>query len=197
MPCTGGCWSFSIVTGDAARRPLRRLAAAGCGAAGRKGSGDVLARDLMRREVKTVSPDATVQEVAEILAEEEYTGLPVVDDEGRLVGVVTEADLLVRAKQLRLPTVFPFLGGVIFLESPRRFEEQLRKATATRVREVMTSDVVTVTEDTPLHELAAIMVEKKVNRLPVVEGHRLVGIVTRDDLIRAIHLQGQAGGASR
>ncbi len=157
----------------------------------------MLARDLMRREVKTVSPDATVQEVAEILAEEEYTGLPVVDDEGRLVGVVTEADLLVRAKQLRLPTVFPFLGGVIFLESPRRFEEQLRKATATRVREVMTSDVVTVTEDTPLHELAAIMVEKKVNRLPVVEGHRLVGIVTRDDLIRAIHLQGQAGGASR
>lgn len=156
----------------------------------------MLARDLMQRNVKTVSPDATVREVAEILAQEDYTGLPVVDEEGRLVGIVTEADLLVRAKTLKLPTVFPFLGGVIFLESPRKFEEQLRKATGTKVSEIMTRDVVTVTEDTPLHELAAIMVEKKVKRLPVVDGGRLVGIVTRDDLIRAIHLQGRNGGVS-
>ena len=112
---------------------LRRLAAAGCGAAGRKGSGDVLARDLMRREVKTVSPDATGPGSGGNFGRGRIHGLPVVDEEGRLVGVVTEADLLVRAKQLRLPTVFPFLGGVIFLESPRRFEEQLRKATATKV----------------------------------------------------------------
>lgn len=156
----------------------------------------MLARDVMQRDVKTVSPDATVQEVAEILADAAYTGLPVVDDEGKLVGVVTEADLLVRVKRLNLPTVFPFLGGVIFLESPRRFEEELRKATAALVGDVMTRDVVTVTEDTPLHELATIMVEKKVNRLPVVEDGRLVGLVTRDDLIRAIHLQGDNGGGS-
>lgn len=122
--------------------------------------------------------------------------MPVVDDDGKLVGVVTEADLLVRAKRLNLPTVFPFLGGVIFLESPRRFEEELRKATAALVRDVMTEDVVTVTEDTPLHELATLMVEKKVNRLPVVDDGRLVGLVTRDDLIRAIHLQGDNGGGT-
>src|SRR5690606_20812282 len=143
----------------------------------------MLARDLMQRNVKTVSPDATVREVAEILAQEDYTGLPVVDEEGRLVGIVTEAELRVGAKTLKLPTVFPFLGGVIFLESPRKFEEQLRKATGTKVSEILTRDVVTVTEDTPLHELAAIMVEKKVKRLPVVDGGRLVGIVTRDDPI--------------
>src|SRR5690606_35922888 len=111
------------------------------GAAGLRRSDDMLARDLMQRNVKTVSPDATVREVAEILAQEDYTGLPVVDEEGRLVGIVTEADLLVRAKTLKLPTVFPFLGGVIFLESPRKFEEQLRKATGTKVSEIMTRDV--------------------------------------------------------
>src|SRR5690606_41207821 len=86
----------------------------------------MLARDLMQRNVKTVSPDATVREVAEILAQEDYTGLPVVDEEGRLVGIVTEADLLVRAKTLKLPTVFPFLGGVIFLESPRKDRKSTR-----------------------------------------------------------------------
>lgn len=152
------------------------------------------ARDVMQRDVQTVPPHATVQEVAEKLAEAAYSGLPVVDDEGRLVGVVTEADLLMRVKPLRLPRLFPLLGGVIFSESPRRFEEELRKATGTLVRDVMTTDLVTVTEDTPLHELAALMVEKRVNRLPVVRDGRLVGIVTRDDVIRAVYLQRRNGG---
>lgn len=155
----------------------------------------MLARDIMQRDVRTVGPDANVQEVAQILADAAYSGLPVVDDDGNLLGVVTEADLLVRAKRLNLPTVLPFIGGVILLEPPTRFEEELRKATGALVSEVMTRDVVTVTEETPIHELATMMIEKKVNRLPVVDGRRLVGIVTRDDLIRAIHLSGE-GGAS-
>lgn len=155
------------------------------------------ARDVMQRDVQTVSPEATVREVAEKLAQAAYTGLPVVDEQGKLVGIVTEADLLMQLKPLELPKMFPFLGGVVYLESPRRFEEQLRKATATLVRDVMTKDVVTVTEDTPLQELASIMVEKRINRLPVVDNGRLVGIVTRDDIIRAVHLQGPGGGEPR
>lgn len=149
----------------------------------------------MQRDVKTVGPDATVRQVAEILADAAYSGLPVVDDDGNLVGVVTEADLLMRAKRLNLPSFFPFIGGIILLEPPDRFEAELRKATGALVKEVMTTDVVTVTEDTPLHELATIMIDKKVNRLPVVDGRKLVGIVTRDDLIRALHLSGERGAS--
>lgn len=154
------------------------------------------AGDICRRDVRTVGPDATVQEVAAILAEADYTGLPVVDDEGRVVGIVTEADLLARAKRLNLPKLFPFLGGVIYLENPKRFEEDLRKATAARVRDVMTADVVTVTEDTPLEEVATLLVERGINRLPVVRDGRLVGIITRDDVIRAVYLKArrQNGG---
>lgn len=155
----------------------------------------MLARDIMQRDVQSVGPDATVQQVAETLSDAAFSGLPVVDGDGKLVGIVTEADLLVRAKRLNLPSLFPFIGGVIYLESPRRFEEELRKATGTLVGDVMTRDVVTVSEDTPLHQLATIMVEKKINRLPVVTDGRLVGIVTRDDLIRAVHLRGREGGA--
>lgn len=155
----------------------------------------MLARDIMQRDVQSVGPDATVQQVAETLSDAAFSGLPVVDGDGKLVGIVTEADLLVRAKRLNLPSLFPFIGGVTYLESPRRFEEELRKATGTLVGDVMTRDVVTVSEDTPLHQLATIMVEKKINRLPVVTDGRLVGIVTRDDLIRAVHLRGREGGA--
>lgn len=146
------------------------------------------AKDIMQRDVRTVGPDATVEEVAAILAEAGYTGLPVVDDDNRVIGIVTEADLLVRAKRLNLPRFFPFLGGVIFLENPRRFEEELRKATAVRVGEIMTTDVVTVTEDTPIQDVATLMVERRINRVPVVRDGRLVGLITRDDIIRAIHL---------
>ncbi|HEY8497427.1 MAG TPA: CBS domain-containing protein [Limnochordales bacterium] len=160
------------------------------------------AKDIMQRNVRTIGPDATVAEVAAILAEAGYSGLPVVDEENRVIGIVTEADLLVRAKRLNLPTFFPFLGGVIFLENPRRFEEELRKATAVRVREVMTTDVVTVSEDTPVQDVATLMVEHRINRVPVVRDGRLVGLITRDDIIRAVHLgavgagAGQAGGES-
>lgn len=146
------------------------------------------AGDIMRRDVRTIGPDATVEEVAAILAEAEFSGLPVVDQDGQVVGIVTEADLLARAKRLNLPKFFPFLGGIIFLENPKRFEEQLRKATAARVSEVMTTDVVTVNEDTPLDEVATLLVERGINRVPVVRDGRLVGMITRDDVLRAVYL---------
>lgn len=158
------------------------------------------AKDIMQRDVRTVGPDATVEEVAAILAEAGFTGLPVVDEENRVVGIVTEADLLVRVKRLNLPKYFPFLGGVIFLENPTRFEDELRKATAARVSEVMTKDVITVSEDTPVQDVATILVEHRINRLPVVRDGKLVGLITRDDVIRAVHLgaaapAGPDGGA--
>lgn len=153
------------------------------------------ARDIMQRDVKTVRPDATVHDVAQILAEANYSGLPVTDENGRLLGMVTEADLLARAQRVNVPTFFPFIGGIVYLESPRKFEEQLRKATAASVGDIMTTDIVTVGQDATVQDIAGLMVKRKINRLPVVDDEGLVGIVTRDDLIRAVHLgQGHGDG---
>lgn len=151
---------------------------------------------IMQKDVKTVRPDMTVQDVAKILAEAEYTGLPVIDDEGRLLGMVTEADLLVRAQRLNVPKFFPFIGGIVYLESPRKFEEQLRKATGLVVADVMTTDVVTVREDDTIQDVATLMVQRKINRVPVVDDGNLIGIVTRDDIIRAVHLGTRRGDGS-
>src|SRR5690625_7937110 len=127
----------------------------------------MLVRDIMKKDVKTVRPETTVQEAAQLLAEAEYTGLPVTDDKGRLLGMVTEADLLARARRLDVPKFFPFIGGIVYLESPKKFEEQLRKATGTVVADIMTSDVITVREDQTVQDAATLMVERKINRLPV------------------------------
>lgn len=154
------------------------------------------ARDVMQRDVMTVRPNATVNEVARILATAAYSGLPVTDEDGRLVGMVTEADLLARAQRLNMPAFFPFIGGIVYLESPQKLEEQLRKATGTSVADVMTTDVVTVREDTPVQDIVTMMVQRKINRVPVVDDAGLVGIVTRDDIIRAIHLGSENGERS-
>lgn len=154
----------------------------------------MLARDVMQTDVRTVRPQTTVQEVAELLSDASYSGLPVVDENRRLVGIITTADLLARAQRLDVPTFFPFIGGIVYLQSPRKFEEQLRKATGEAVADVMTTDLVTVAEETPVQEIATLMVERKINRVPVVKEGRLVGIVARDDIVRAVHL-GARGGA--
>src|SRR5690625_7945822 len=124
----------------------------------------MLVRDIMKKDVKTVRPETTVQEAAQLLAEAEYTGLPVTDDKGRLLGMVTEADLLARAQRLNVPKFFPFIGGIVYLESPRKFEEQLRKATGATVADVMTTDVLTVRQEQTVQHAATVMIERKINR---------------------------------
>lgn len=156
----------------------------------------MLVRDVMQKDVKTVRPETTVNDVAEILAQSEYTGLPVTDEAGRLLGMVTEADLLARAQRLNVPRFFPFIGGIVFLESPRKFEEQLRKATGAVVGDVMTTDVLTAREDQTVQHVATMMVERRINRVPVVDDEGLVGIITRDDIIRAVHLGAGGGGSA-
>lgn len=154
----------------------------------------MLARDVMQQDVKTVRPEETVHAVAEILADATYSGLPVVDEQGRLVGMVTEADLLARVQRLNVPTFFPFIGGIVYLESPRKFEEQLRKAAGASVADIMTTDLVTVQQHTPIEDVATKMIERKINRIPVVDGEALIGLVTRDDIIRAVHLGAKRDG---
>ncbi|NPV90983.1 MAG: CBS domain-containing protein [Firmicutes bacterium] len=146
----------------------------------------MLAKDIMTREVITVSPDTPVTEVAEVLLENRISGLPVVNAEGELMGVVSEADLLYKEKDVKGPRTLSILGAIIYLERPQRLENELKKIAGAKVRDVMTKEVVTVHEDTPIHEIANVMIDRGINRVPVMRHKNLVGIITRADIVRSL-----------
>lgn len=143
------------------------------------------ARDIMTKDVVTVKKETKVTELADILTKNRISGAPVVDDSGRVVGVVTESDLVEQSKSLHLPTVFTILDSVIFLESARHFEKELRKMTGAKVEDIYTEDPIIVGPETPVREIANIMAEKKVYTIPVVDGERLVGVIGKADVVRA------------
>lgn len=153
-----------------------------------KGNGleDLTAADIMEPEVITVKADATVQELADLLAEKKISGVPVVDDQNRVVGIVSEGDLVSLDADIHFPHYIELLGNIIYLESVKKYEERLRKAAATLVRDLMTTEVVTVQKDASLAEIATLMTDKQVNRVPVLAGDVLVGIIARADVVRAI-----------
>ena len=151
--------------------------------------------DIMERDPVTVSPDDDVESVIRLLRRHELPGVPVVDGDGRCAGIVTESDLVLREEgtDLHLPYHIDLMGGVIWLESMKHFEERLRKAFASSVSDMMTADPITVTPDlttvdpqAPLEDAARLIAERRHNRLPVVEHGRLVGVVTRLDVLEAL-----------
>ena len=145
----------------------------------------LIAKDIMTRDVITVKKDTGVSELADILTRNRISGAPVVDDSGRLLGVVTESDLVEQSKSLHLPTVFTILDSVIFLESAKHFEKELKKMTGAKVEDVYTEKPLVVGPDTPIREIATIMAEKKVYTIPVIDGDKLVGIIGKADVVRA------------
>jgi CBS domain-containing protein len=147
-----------------------------------------LVRDIMDSTPATVTPETKVEDVVRTLREHELPGVPVVDGGGQLVGIVTEADLVLPDDQgdLHIPHYINLFGGTVFLEPLGRFEERLRKAFASSAADMMTPDPDTVTPDTTVAEAARLVHGSGHNRLPVVEGPRLVGVVTRLDLLGAL-----------
>lgn len=144
--------------------------------------------DIMERDPVTVHPEDSVETLLRTLRQHELPGVPVINGGGRCIGIVTESDLVLRDEEedLRLPLHIDLFGGTIFLGPVKRFEERLKKAIAATVEDMMTSDPVTVAPDTELHEAARLIAEHRHNRLPVVEHGRLVGVVTRLDVLEAI-----------
>ncbi|SJZ34469.1 CBS domain-containing protein [Selenihalanaerobacter shriftii] len=150
----------------------------------------MLAKDVMTEGVITVHPKETIKDVARILSENEISGLPVVDDNEKLVGVVSEQDLIVRDKKLHFPDYIYLLDSVIYLESLKNFEEEFTKMIGTRVEDIMSKEAITVDSDISIEEIATIMVEEGINRVPVLDGEKLVGIVSRADLVDVLAKEG-------
>ena len=138
---------------------------------------------VMTGEVATLSPEQTLEEAAKFLLEHKVSGVPVVKDSS-VVGMLSEKDLLSLHLEPRPPRYLELLGGIIYLDDVREFQEQLAKTAATRVEEVMTQEVVTVDANASLEEAARLILERGINRIPVLEGGHLVGIVTRSDVLR-------------
>jgi CBS domain-containing protein len=147
---------------------------------------ELTVREIMTTDVVTVKPDTTVGELADILAQNKISGVPVVDDQGRVLGMVSEADIILRDADIHFPYYIQFLEMVVYLQSVHKFEERVRKAIGSKVSEVMSEEVVSISPDATVREVATLMADRSVNRLPVTENERLVGIVTRGDIVRAI-----------
>lgn len=141
------------------------------------------ARDVMTQPVLSVAPDAPISQAIRLMLQKKISGLPVVDGAGRLVGLVTEGDFLRRAEagtERKRPRWIEFLMG------PGKLAEQYTKSHGARVSEVMTADVRTATEDTPLEDIVGLMERHHIKRVPILRGDALVGIVTRANLLRAL-----------
>ncbi|HEY4689372.1 MAG TPA: CBS domain-containing protein [Anaerolineae bacterium] len=141
-------------------------------------------RDIMTTDVVSVRRDTSVNAVAKVMGARDISGVPVVDDDGAVVGIITELDLIVRNTRLDVPRFMQILDlGRIPLEWPGHYQERMRHMLGTRAEDVMSRQVVTIGPEDSVEQLAELMVQRRVNPVPVVEGERLVGIVSRADLI--------------
>lgn len=144
------------------------------------------AKDIMTREVLTVSPDMTVSELASFLTVHSINGAPVVDDNGELLGVVTENDLIYQKKKVHIPTVINILDSVIYLESPEKMKQEMQKITGVTVRDIFTEDVIQVDKDASIEEIATLMAEQKIHTIPVVDNGSIIGIIGKGDIIKTL-----------
>jgi CBS domain-containing protein len=157
----------------------------------KKGTTVLKVREIMTRDLITVSPGTEILQAAKLLLQKQINGLPVVDDSGELVGIICQSDLVALQKKLPLPSLFTFLDGFIALKSMKQLEKEAQKIAATIVGHAMTPNPVTVSPETPVEEVANLMVDKNFHTLPVVDGGKLVGIVGKADLLRL--LAGESG----
>ncbi len=142
------------------------------------------AKDIMTQDVITVKKDTNIHDLSKLFLDRKINGVPVVDEQGKVVSVVTQDDLVEQHKNLHIPTVIALFDAVIFLESEKKFESEVKKLTATKVEDICPPKFVSVSPETDLSEIATLMAEKEVDTLPVLDGDKLVGIIGKLDLIR-------------
>lgn len=147
----------------------------------------MLVKDIMTKNVITVSTEDSVEKCAKLLMEGNYSGLPVIDQNDKLVGIVTEGDLIKRASRIKAPAALELLGGIIYLDSPTKFMEELKQAMSNQVLGMMSKNVITIGPGDSVEKAATLLIEKNIKRLPVVEGDRLVGIISRRDIMSYLY----------
>jgi len=143
-------------------------------------------KDIMTKEVKTVSPETEITKAAKLLLSERINGVPVVNKTGELVGILCQSDLIAQQKSIPIPSLFTLLDGYIPLNLLNRLDREVEKIVAIKVDNAMTPDPITVNSDTDIEKVAALMVGKNYHTLPVVDDGKLVGIVGKEDVLRTL-----------
>ena len=150
----------------------------------------MLVEDIMTTDIVAVLPEDTVEKCASILMERNFSGLPVVDEEGYLLGIVTEGDLIRRASQIKGPPALALLGGFIYLDNPKKFIEEIKRAMGEYAGDLMIKKVITIGPQDSIETAATLMVENRINRIPVVDRTgKLIGIISRRDIMNSLYLK--------
>lgn len=148
---------------------------------------ELLAKNIMVKKVITINKKASVEKLSELLLKNKISGVPVVDDDGKLVGIATEGDLIIKDSDLHFPRYFKLLDSIIYLESLNKFKRNLKKYLGTKVGDIMTEKVRTVSDDTPVREVANMMIRNNINRVPVLNSKGdITGIITRADIVKSM-----------
>ena len=148
------------------------------------------AKDIMTKEIITVSPEMEVIQAANLLLEKRINGVPVINSAGHLVGILCQSDLIAQQKSIPIPSFFTLLDGYISLTNSKRMDKEVEKIAATKVAEAMTANPVTVDPETDIEKIAALMVEKNYHTLPVIDAGKLVGILGKEDVLKTLIAEG-------
>lgn len=147
---------------------------------------ELTVRDVMRREVPVAATTTTIAELARMMVEHRVPGVPIVSN-GELVGIVTEADLIQREANVDAPSIVSILDGMFVADAGTPFEEEFRRVVATTAEEMMTSPVISIRDIATVSELATLMLQERINPVPVVdEGRQIVGLGTRTGIVELI-----------
>ncbi len=151
------------------------------------------ARDIMTAEVISVEPQTSIQDFGTMLEKSGVSVMPVVNPDNTLFGIISATDLIESDRPLHIPTVISIFDWVLYLESEKKFTDQVRRITARTVGEVCTRKVITCTPDTHASDVAEMMVINKVHIIPVLEADKLVGVVGRLDIVRSMSANSSIG----
>lgn len=146
------------------------------------------AKDIMTTNVKVAKETDTIQDIANILITEKIGGVPVVNEEGKVVGIISETDIMKKEKYVNPLEYITFLQGVIYLNDFKKMEHDIKDIAAIQVKDLMSKEVIKVHEDDTFDDIANIMIKKSVNRVPVVDQNdKIKGIICRYDIIKSMY----------
>jgi CBS domain-containing protein len=143
-------------------------------------------KDIMTTDVVSVSPETEIVQAARIMIEKRINGLPVLDGDGRVVGILCQSDLVAQQKSVPIPSLFSLMDGFMPLTSLKKIEKEVEKIAALTVAQAMTAKPITVTPETGIEEVAGLMVDKGFHTLPVVQDGKLVGVVGKEDVLKTL-----------
>lgn len=151
-----------------------------------QGGSMLTAKDIMTQNIFSVRKETSVTELAHLLTSHNISGVPVLDENGKVVAVVTENDLIDQSKKLHIPTVITILDSVFYLENPDKMEAEMKKMAATTVAEICSGPPKTISPETGIDEIATIMAEQNVHTLPVIDKGKITGIIGKKDIIKTL-----------